>query len=501
MLGQTVGSYKILEKIGEGGMGEVYLAEHPLIGKKAAVKVLLPQYSAKPDIVARFFNEARAVNLIKHPSIVDIFDFGQHASGSAYIVMEYLEGESLSSKLRREGRLRLEVAIEIVRQLAGALGAAHEKGIAHRDLKPDNIYLVPMADVPLGLRVKVLDFGIAKLAHEPQGVKTATNALLGTPAYMSPEQCRGAGHTDHRSDIYSLGAILFEMVCGRVPFVGEGPGDIIIQHVTAAPPAPRSLAPEVPPTIERVILRALEKKAEDRYQTMAELARDLDPTGAIVRPMDVIGASAGAMGARDARVSTTLSSAATQIEGQEPVRSRRSPGVIVAAMAGGLAILGGGAWLGLRNKGELDHAPAGTASATTPAPPSATEPPIATPKAGPPVMPITTPAKVKLQIDSLPQQADVIRASDGVVVGRTPTVVEVERSDGKISFRLRLGGYRDEVLELDRDHDGAQQVKLAELPRSKPATAKTASPPATKRRAAEAPKKKEEADIADPFAQ
>ena len=150
MLGQTVGSYKILSKLGEGGMGEVYLAEHPLIGKKAAVKVLLPQYSTNPDIVARFFNEARAVNLIKHPSIVDIFDFGQHANGSAYIMMEYLEGESLSAKLKREGRLRLEVAVEIVRQLAAALGAAHDKGVSHRDLKPDNIYLVPMPDVGAG---------------------------------------------------------------------------------------------------------------------------------------------------------------------------------------------------------------------------------------------------------------------------------------------------------------------------------------------------------------
>jgi predicted Ser/Thr protein kinase len=493
MLGQTVGSYKILSKLGEGGMGEVYLAEHPLIGKKAAVKVLLPQYSTNPGIVARFFNEARAVNLIKHPSIVDIFDFGQHANGSAYIVMEYLEGESLSSKLKREGRLRLEVAIEIVRQLAAALGAAHDKGVSHRDLKPDNIYLVPMPDVALGLRVKVLDFGIAKLAHEPQGVKTATNALLGTPAYMSPEQCRGAGHTDHRSDIYSLGAILFEMVCGRVPFVGEGPGDIIIQHVTVAPPAPRSLVPELSPSVERVILRALAKKAEDRYQTMAALARDLDPTAAGRLPMDVIGADAGTMGARDARVSTTLSAAATQVGETEAPRSSRSLGVMVAAMAGGLVVLGGVAWFGLRDHGKAGDAPVEKVGAAAPAPlPVATPPVVEAPAAR-----VAAPAKVKLQIDSLPQQAEVVRATDGVVVGRTPTVVEVERTKGKIGFRLRLDGYRDEPLEFDGDHDGAWRVKLIALVRAKPPATR---PPPVKRRGAGTPTK-DTSDIADPFAQ
>src|SRR5437870_4357565 len=140
MLGETVGSYKIVSKLGEGGMCIVYLAEHPLIERKAAVKVLLPQYSANPSIVTRFFNEARAANRIKHPSIVDVFDFGHLPDGSAYIVMEFLEGESLSGRLRRGPRVGVELLVEITRQLASALGAAHDKGIVHRDLKPDNIF-------------------------------------------------------------------------------------------------------------------------------------------------------------------------------------------------------------------------------------------------------------------------------------------------------------------------------------------------------------------------
>ena len=358
----------------------------------------------------------------------------------------------------------------------------------------------------------MLDFGIAKLAHEPQGVKTATNALLGTPAYMSPEQCRGAGHTDHRSDIYSLGAILFEMVCGRVPFVGEGPGDIIIQHVTVAPPAPRSLVPALPESVERVILKALAKKAEDRYQTMAALARELDPTAVGRVPMDVIGASAGAMGGQDVRVSTTLSTAATQIGEVEGGRSPRSLGVMVAALAGGLVIFGGVAWWGLRAPGGAGEPPVERVGAVATVPSSAAAPPGAEPAAAR----VAAPASVKLRIDSLPPKAEVVRATDGVVVGRTPTVVEVVRTEGKVGFRLRLDGYRDEALELDGDHDGSGEVKLTPLARAKPpappatrpptvtrppaVTSPTVTrPPTVKRRGAEKPKK-DTSDIADPFA-
>jgi serine/threonine-protein kinase len=177
-------------------MGAVFLAEHTTLGKKAAVKVLLPEYSVSTDIVNRFFNEARSATMIRHAGIVDIYDFGKHNNGSAFIVMELLDGESLADRLRREKRLDEALVIDVTRQVAAALAAAHAKGIVHRDLKPDNVFLVPDATIPCGLRAKVLDFGIAKLAGDHGGMKTQTGAVMGTPAYMAPEQCRGAGNVD-----------------------------------------------------------------------------------------------------------------------------------------------------------------------------------------------------------------------------------------------------------------------------------------------------------------
>ncbi len=226
--GSVIGSYRVLRKLGEGGMGAVYVAEHALIGRKAAIKVLLPSLSANQDIVQRFFNEARAATAIQDAGIVQIFDFGYHTDGSAYIVMEYLEGETLDARLRRLGRLHPHDAVRIMRQSAGSLAAAHSRGIIHRDLKPENIFLVRDAEVAGGERPKILDFGIAKLTGDAGNkVKTHTAAIMGTPWFMSPEQCRGAGHIDHRSDIYALGCVLFQLVTGQPPFDGEGAGDTI----------------------------------------------------------------------------------------------------------------------------------------------------------------------------------------------------------------------------------------------------------------------------------
>jgi serine/threonine-protein kinase len=279
LIGETLGSYKVLRVLGQGGMGQVFLAEHPLIGKRAAVKVLLPQYSNDPEIVNRFFNEARSATLIRHPGIVEIFDFGHHANGSAYIIMEYLEGESLGDRLKRERPLSIELTVEVARQVAGALGAAHQKGIVHRDLKPDNVYLVNDSDMPLGIRTKLLDFGIAKLSSgaAAAGVsKTRTGMMMGTPLYMSPEQCRGAGSVDHRADIYSLGCMIFEMCAGRLPFVFEGPGEIIAAHIFQPPPALHDLVPGVPPVLDQAVARALAKQADQRYASAFDLARELD---------------------------------------------------------------------------------------------------------------------------------------------------------------------------------------------------------------------------------
>jgi serine/threonine-protein kinase len=273
LLGIVIGNYQILRKLGEGGMGAVYLGQHQLLGRRAAIKVLLPELSARPDIVNRFFNEARAVTSISDPGIVQVFDFGYHTDGSAFIVMEYLEGEPLDRRLARLGKLPAYDALLLCRQIASSLAAAHAQNIIHRDLKPENIYLVHDGEVASGERSKILDFGIAKLSDDNPGkIKTSTGALMGTPIYMSPEQCRGLATLDHRSDIYSLGCMLFHLLTGRPPFEGEGMGDIIAAHIREPAPAPTSCAPEIAPAVDALVLRCLAKSPAERFQTMHELA-------------------------------------------------------------------------------------------------------------------------------------------------------------------------------------------------------------------------------------
>jgi serine/threonine protein kinase len=283
-IGQLIGSYQIKALIGEGGMGSVFLAEHVLIGRKAAIKVLKKEFASDSTLVTRFLNEARATNAIGHPGIVEVLDFGTMPGDVPYLVMEHLRGQSLAQRIAQGHRLQVPEALAIVGQTAAALGAAHDKGIVHCDLKPDNLFLTPDSATPLGERVKVLDFGIAKLRKEltPESVKTLTWTLMGTPAYMSPEQCRGVrDEVDARTDIYALGVILYQMLCGRPPFVGEGFGDTLMMHMSQTVPAPTLLEPSIPAAIEQAILRALAKTREQRYSSMTELRRALgDGSGA-----------------------------------------------------------------------------------------------------------------------------------------------------------------------------------------------------------------------------
>ena len=272
-----LGSYRVLAPLGEGGMGSVWLAEHTAIGRKAAIKVLHPEYAVKEEVVQRFFNEARAANLVQHPSIVDIYDYGQAPDVGAYIVMEFLKGESLAARLERAGPMPPRRAATIVARVASAVGAAHASDLVHRDLKPDNLFLVPDPDHPGDERVKVLDFGVAKLieAGPRAGVVTGTGQVLGTPRYMSPEQCDGAKSIDARSDIYALGVIAYELLCGRPPFVAEGWGEMMVQQITVDPPRLASFRPGIPAALEDAVLVALAKDPARRYQTMAEMAEAL----------------------------------------------------------------------------------------------------------------------------------------------------------------------------------------------------------------------------------
>ena len=312
MEGAVIGTYRVTRKLGEGGMGAVYAGEHSLLGRKAAIKVLLPALSQNQDIVNRFFNEARAATAIQDPGIVQIFDFGYHTDGSAFIVMEFLEGEPLDGRLKRLGRLAVPDALRILRQVSSSLAAAHARGIVHRDLKPENIYLVVDREVAGGERPKILDFGIAKLTGDTGSkVKTQTTAIMGTPMYMSPEQCRGAGGVDHRSDVYALGCVLYHLLVGRTPFDGEGIGEIIASHLREPAPLPSASVPGIPPEVDQVVQRCMAKSPDQRYQSASELADALgwllgqggQPAGAVM-PSGPYAAQGGYM------TPTTLSGAA-----------------------------------------------------------------------------------------------------------------------------------------------------------------------------------------------
>ncbi len=301
LVGRKIGSYTILGELGQGGMGCVYLAEHSLIGRKAAIKVLNPDIASDPEVVSRFFTEARAVNDIRHPNIVEVTDFGQFGSLHC-IVMEFLEGETLAARLGRIRTFDERSVVHIMKQCTSALGAAHEQGLVHRDIKPENIFLRAHTDYPDF--VKVLDFGIAKLlgAQASVGHHTKTGSVLGTPSYMSPEQCLGEAALDTRSDVYSLGVVIYQMLTGLLPFTGDTLGRLIVCHVNEAPVPPSVVNATVSRPMNDLVLRAMQKDPNHRYQSARDmreaLERVLGPYSRIETPMfgvDARGAIAPAM--------------------------------------------------------------------------------------------------------------------------------------------------------------------------------------------------------------
>ncbi|MEP6568251.1 MAG: protein kinase [Acidobacteriota bacterium] len=275
LLGQVLaGKYRIEERLSSGGMGTVYRGTHVLMDKTVAIKVLRPSLAADEKIVARFSREARAASKISHPHALSVTDFGEAENGVVFLVMEYLDGKTLKEIIREEGPMPLPRAVEILRQIGGALDAAHGEGVVHRDLKSDNIMLLRSSGTDYA---KVLDFGIAKI-KEPEGTYdpglTAPDLVIGTPQYMSPEQCSQSPDIDARSDIYSLGVILYEMLVGHVPFTGGSPTAIMLKHLQQPAPSVLAERSDVPEAIGRVIARALEKRPEDRYETAGELVED-----------------------------------------------------------------------------------------------------------------------------------------------------------------------------------------------------------------------------------
>jgi serine/threonine-protein kinase len=276
LIGETLaGKYSIEELIKTGGMGSVYRGKHVLMDKRVAVKVLRPSLAVDDDVVARFSREAKAASRISHPHAVNVTDFGESENGVVFLVMEYLDGQTLKEVIKQDGAMSLDRTAEIVRQVAGALDAAHDQGVIHRDLKSDNIML---SQTNGGDWAKVLDFGIAKI-QQPEGVRdidiTAANLVIGTPQYMSPEQCSQSGPIDKRSDVYSFGIIVYEMLAGRVPFTGESPTLIMMKQVQDEPPSISEARPDLPVAVAQIISRALAKQPDDRFQSAGELSQAL----------------------------------------------------------------------------------------------------------------------------------------------------------------------------------------------------------------------------------
>lgn len=276
LIGATLaGKYRIDARLNEGGMGTVYRGCHVLMDKTVAVKVLRPSLAADEKIVARFSREARAASRITHPNALSVTDFGEDESGHVFIVMEFLSGRTLKQLIHDEGPLPLQRVVDITRQIVDALNAAHSQGVVHRDLKSDNIMLL---DTMTADYAKVLDFGIAKI-NEPDGVTdtnlTAPNLVIGTPQYMSPEQCAQDVEIDARTDIYSLGVILYEMLVGHVPFSGDSPTIVMMKHLQEPVPSVLDERNDIPPAVARVVVRAMAKVRDNRYQTVAELIEDL----------------------------------------------------------------------------------------------------------------------------------------------------------------------------------------------------------------------------------
>ena len=313
LIGLLLGArYRCERKLGQGGMGAVYRAEHVGLGKPVAVKVLLERFAAQREALTRFHKEARAASMIAHENIVDVIDVGED-SGHAYIVMELLAGRDLGQLLRDEGPLPAPRAIGLLRQVCAALSAAHGKGIIHRDMKPENVFVVQREGRPD--LVKLMDFGISKVrqAHEESLRLTESGAVMGTPMYMSPEQARGDLEIDHRVDIYSVGVMCYEMVTGEPPFRHPTYLGLLSMHLNQKPEPPRKRNPKVPGELEKIILRAMEKDPARRFQSMGEMETALSAVERQLTPAAVAAAPTKARWPWIAAVSLILVAGATAL--------------------------------------------------------------------------------------------------------------------------------------------------------------------------------------------
>jgi len=472
VIGERYGNYQALSLLGEGGMGAVYLAEHPGIGRRVAIKVLKAELDHDPQLLTRFLNEARAANAIRHPNIIEVLDSGTTERGASYLVMELLEGESLSARIKRLSRLDERSAIEIAMQTASGLGAAHAKGIIHRDLKPDNLFVIPEASDAARERVKILDFGIAKLhAMAGDSLKTRTGTLMGTPVYMSPEQCLGTKEVDHRSDIYSLGIIIYEMLAGRPPFISEGFGELLNMHLHEKPGPLRELAPQVTAEVDFSVMRMLAKKPDERYQSMADVRSALAAAAGLPHPV-VPEHKLGSTDQFGVRATLAAHAAETNPKTQSPttltpggLMTSASPDVTLkvrhkpwaaVGIASGLIVVALLA-AGLLRKGP-SSVPVLPTSTPRPQPSAETRT----------VEPPTAPLAVRVRLESTPPGARVVRVADGAVLGTTPETIELRPSSEPLPLRFEKEGFVAALREASLVADSSLSVVLVAAP-EKPA--------------------------------
>jgi len=399
LIGELIGNYEVKGLLGEGGMGQVYLAENPRIGRKVAIKVLSQHVAADTSFLDRFQAEARAVTRIDHPNVIDIYDFGSLEDGRLYYVMELLRGQELKAVLSARGAMTAAETLPYVAQICAALQAAHDQGVVHRDLKPENIFVTGQDP----LRIKVLDFGIAKMLEaDEDSMATNTGVIMGTPRYISPEQAAGKPDLiSTRTDLYSLGVIIYQFLCGEVPFQEEMPVLILAHHLKDPPPPLRDNNPDVTPAVAAIVHKCLEKAPEDRPASARELAEafamaadgnlkalstarsvasssiswagepdgamdDTVATGPTAMDASALDATAPSLPPVDSAVRGTLTSTAGEMtpEGPAPSRSSRLP-----LLAGAAAILLlGGVLMFVLSTGESDQPTPAPATAAAPAP-------------------------------------------------------------------------------------------------------------------------------------
>ena len=393
--GLVAGKFRLTRLLGRGGMGAVWEGTHATLGSRVAVKFIDAEYAESPEARSRFENEARAAARLRSKHVVEVYDHGVSEDGRPFIVMEFLDGEPLDKRLDRVGRLTPKDTAHIVLQVCRGLTKAHAAGIVHRDLKPENVFLV--WDEEEGTDVaKVVDFGIAKFSDKSMGSSSATRtgSVLGTPHYMSPEQARGLRSVDSRSDLWSVAVIAYRCIVGALPFEGEAVGDLLVKLCTAPIPVPSQLAPDVPPSFDAWLERALNRDPTQRFESAAQLAESLSAVcglslrgqfaaagssgaysavGLSARPMFVAEAASGAY-SNPGHVHATLVTGAPTTQTPTPVK-RTGTGAIIAASLTALVVLGiGGAVAVKKLTAPLPPVAATEASPITPVTPSAVPP-------------------------------------------------------------------------------------------------------------------------------